>query len=146
MEIKKINLDELVIDDAYADGGSFPTSLGTYNGKWYQSDARDKDGNRYRVIWTKVDWDTEDESNACNWDSPDYVLDEYGYECETEDDFMSMIEDWKADNAEEMDDLEVTEIVIEDGKWVGYAKDEKETYTLTDDGTGNIVINYSGTR
>lgn len=66
---------------------------------------------------------------------------EYGKE-----DFEEMIRDWQADNAPNYDDLEVDEIKQEEGEWVAYAQDEKHTYTLTDDGTGNITINYSATR
>lgn len=84
MEIKKVNLNELAIGDAYVEGGSFETSAGTYGGNWYQAHAKDKDENEYTVIWTDVDWNAKDESNACNWDKPDYVLDEYGYECDFE--------------------------------------------------------------
>ena len=64
----------------------------------------------------------------------------------TKDDFKEMIRDWKADHAPEMDDLEIDEIELEDGAWTATVHDEKTTYTLTDDGSGNIVINYSGTR
>jgi len=64
------------------------------------------------------------------------------------EDFKEMIKDWQADNSPEMDDLEIEEIEFdeENKRWVAYAQDEKESYTLTDDGAGNIVINYSGTR
>jgi len=82
--MKKVNLDELNIGDAYCTGGSFNTNAGTYSGNWYQAHATDKNGSEYTIIWTDVDWDTEDEGNACNWESPDYILDEYGYECEEE--------------------------------------------------------------
>ena len=34
----------------------------------------DAGGTDYRVIWTDVDYETEDESEACDWDDPDYVL------------------------------------------------------------------------
>ena len=62
--------------------------------------------------------------------------------------FKEMIRDWKADNSLEYDDLEIeeTEIDEEIEEWIAYAQDEKTVYSLTDDGTGNIVINYSGTR
>jgi len=64
------------------------------------------------------------------------------------EDFKEMIKDWKADNSPEMDDLEVIEIeFLEDTQeWVAVAEDDKSSYSLTDDGLGNIVINYSGTR
>ena len=63
------------------------------------------------------------------------------------DDFAEMIRDWKADHSPEMDDLEIEEIEIDEdtNKWVAYAKDEKTSYMLTDDDTGNIVINYLST-
>lgn len=61
-------------------------------------------------------------------------------------DFEEMIRDWKTDNAEEMNDLVIDEISLEDGQWVATAHDEKESYSLTDDGLGNIVISYLGTR
>jgi len=64
------------------------------------------------------------------------------------EDFKEMIKDWQADNSPEMDDLEIIEIeFLEDTQeWVAYIDDNKSSYSLTDDGTGNIVINYSGTR
>ena len=61
-------------------------------------------------------------------------------------DFEEMVRDWRADNAPEYDDLEITEIEKEGRQWIAYAQDEKTAYTLTDDGQGNIIINYSGTR
>ena len=62
--------------------------------------------------------------------------------------FEEMIWDWKADNSPEMDELEIEEVEIDEDtkKWVAYATDEKMTYSLTDNGQGNIVINYIGTR
>jgi len=59
-----------------------------------------------------------------------------------QDYFLEMIKDWKADHSPEMDDLEVDEIVFEDGRgWVAAAHDnEGKSYSLADDGTGNIVI------
>ncbi len=62
------------------------------------------------------------------------------------DDFKEMIEDWKADHSPEMDNLVIDEITLESEQWTATACDEKTAYTLTDDGTGNIVINYLGTR
>ena len=63
------------------------------------------------------------------------------------DDFLESVKDWKADHAPEMDELEVDDPMFdEDGKIVCYARDGKESYVLTDDGTGNIMINYLGTR
>jgi len=62
--------------------------------------------------------------------------------------FEEMIRDWKADNSPEYGDLEIIEIeFLEDTQeWVAVAEDDKSSYSLTDDGLGNIVINYSGTR
>ena len=61
--------------EAYPQGGSFPVPGGaTYNGDWYEAHAVDADGNNHRVIWTEVNHETEDESEACDWDNPDYVL------------------------------------------------------------------------
>ena len=61
--------------EAYPQGGSFPVPGGaTYNGDWYEAHAVDADGNDYRVIWTEIDLETEDASEACDWDTPDYVL------------------------------------------------------------------------
>jgi len=60
--------------------------------------------------------------------------------------FASMIEDFIADGAPEYDDLEVDEPRYEDGRWIADAQDTTTTYTLTDDGEGNIAINYSATR
>ena len=61
--------------EAYPTSGSFPVPGGeTYSGNWYEAHAVDADGNDYRVIWTEVDRDREDASEACDWDNPDYVL------------------------------------------------------------------------
>lgn len=60
--------------------------------------------------------------------------------------FMSMIEDWRVDHAPEYDDLEIGDVQLIDGRWEADASDATTTYTLTDDGTGNIVINYSCTK
>lgn len=65
----------------------------------------------------------------------------------SKEDFAEMIADWKADNAPEYGDLEIGEPELdESGKWIAIAKDSKNTYQLSDDGTGNIVINYIGAR
>lgn len=60
--------------------------------------------------------------------------------------FEEMIRDWQADNSPEYNDLEIEEIIVDgDSKeWVAYCHDEKANYCLTDDGNGNIVINYLG--
>lgn len=64
------------------------------------------------------------------------------------DDFELMIQDWQADHSPEMDALEIGEAFFDDewNHWAAYAHDDKTVYVLTDDGTGNIVINYVGTR
>jgi len=64
------------------------------------------------------------------------------------EDFEEMIRDWRADNAPEYDDLEIYKIEFdtEAQTWKGYARDNKTAYELADDGTGNIDINYIGTR
>lgn len=64
------------------------------------------------------------------------------------DDFMEMIKDWKADNSPNYDDLEIIEVeyLEETQEWAAVAQDKKNSYSLTDDGLGNIVINYSGIR
>ena len=59
--------------------------------------------------------------------------------------FEEMIMDWQADNAPEYDDLEIEEIKAENGKLIAIAHDEKSDYQLSDDGAGNIVINYLST-
>jgi hypothetical protein len=59
--------------------------------------------------------------------------------------FEEMIRDWKADNAPEYDNLEITSIEFVDGEYVATAEDEKSTYSLMDV-SGNIVINYLGTK
>lgn len=62
-------------------------------------------------------------------------------------DFAEMIHDWRADHAPEYDDLEIDDPkASEDGKWVANARDDKCTYELSNDGSGNIVIRYTGTR
>ena len=62
------------------------------------------------------------------------------------DTFIGMIEDWQADNAPQYDDLTIGDITNDGGKWQAYVTDDKTAYTLADDGTGNIVINYLGTK
>ena len=65
----------VLTQDAYPTSGSFPVPGGaTYTGDWYEAHAVDAGGTAYRVIWTDVDYETEDESEACDWDDPDYVL------------------------------------------------------------------------
>ena len=65
----------VLTQDAYPTSGSFPVPGGaTYTGDWYEAHAVDAGGTDYRVIWTDVDYETEDESEACDWDDPDYVF------------------------------------------------------------------------
>ena len=62
-------------------------------------------------------------------------------------DFIGMIKDWQADHAPEYDDLKIGDPEInEDGEWEAIAEDSKCVYALTDDGTGNIEINYIGSK
>jgi hypothetical protein len=69
--------------------------------------------------------------------------------------FESMIDDWRDNNSEEMSDLVIDEIVFDEarssdinlmGEWTALVHDEKCTYQLSDNGTGNIIINYLGTK
>ena len=71
-----ISIDQLTLtQDAYISGGSFSVGTGVarYNGNWYEAHAVDEDGKEYMVYWTSVDWDNEDEGDACDWDNPDYI-------------------------------------------------------------------------
>lgn len=62
--------------------------------------------------------------------------------------FEEMIKDWQADNSPNYDDLEIEEITFDEDaqEWEAIVTDEKTIYSLTDDNTGNIVINYLATR
>lgn len=61
--------------------------------------------------------------------------------------FEIMINDWMADNAEETKNLKISEPYFDDELgWVADAEDDNTVYTLTDDGFGNIALNYSGTK
>lgn len=62
------------------------------------------------------------------------------------DTFEEMIKDWMADHVDEIGDIEVDAIKYEQCRWTAYAHDNASTYLLTDDGIGNININYIGTR
>lgn len=63
---------------------------------------------------------------------------------------QSMVDDWFADN----DDTDLTDglivdwddIYVDDGVIFVCAHDEDTAYTLSDDGTGNIRLSYSGAR
>jgi hypothetical protein len=61
-------------------------------------------------------------------------------------DFLEMIRDWKADGTPEYDDLAIEDPYMENGKWVAVASDDAQRYLLTDDGRGNIQINYLDTK
>ena len=61
----------VLTQEAYPTSGSFPVPGGaTYTGCWYEAHAVDAGGTDYLVIWTDVDY----ESEACDWDDPDYVF------------------------------------------------------------------------
>ena len=75
-----VYFDNLTAGNAYVTGGSFQVLAGTYSGSGYEAHAIDSSGKRWRIIWTNVNWEVDDESDACDWDNPDYILDEYGYE------------------------------------------------------------------
>lgn len=67
----------------------------------------------------------------------------------SKDDFLSMINDFLADHKAEYEDdplkIEMPE-QDEEGRWSCTAEDSAASYELSDDGSGNIVINYLGTR
>lgn len=106
-------------------------------------------------------WATREPSGEEYWedyawyftDTPDTYLSKDGseftdWERDGKDDFEEMIRDWQADSAPEYDNLEIEEAEYneDNGRWEATASDEKTIYSLTDDGTGNIVLNYIGTR
>jgi hypothetical protein len=64
----------------------------------------------------------------------------------SKDEFDGMIDNWRADNMEEMEDLIIGNIECINGQWQAEAEDTTTQYILTDDGEGNIVINYIGTK
>lgn len=64
----------------------------------------------------------------------------------SKDEFDGMIDNWRADNIGEMEDLIIGKIECVSGKWQAEAEDTTTQYILTDDGEGNIVINYIGTK
>lgn len=61
--------------------------------------------------------------------------------------FEAMVNDWKADH-EESENLEIGEVYWDDDleSWAADAEDEKSTYLLSDDGTGNVRLDYVGTK
>lgn len=60
--------------------------------------------------------------------------------------FEIMINDWMADHAGEIEGLIIDDIKQGEARWEASAHDEKAAYVLIDDGTGNIQLNYIGTR
>lgn len=61
--------------------------------------------------------------------------------------FEAMVNDWKADH-EENENLEIGEVYWDDDleSWAADAEDENSTYLLSDDGTGNVRLDYVGTK
>ena len=93
-------------------------------------------------VWIDGEW-YEDESYREEEDEDD----EEEKEMSKKDLFEIMINDWLADNADEMSDLDVGEpYQNENGEWIADAEDEKCCYEVRDDGDGNIVIVYCGTK
>lgn len=66
----------------------------------------------------------------------------------SKEEFKEMIKDWQKDNAPGYDDLVIGEPEVnESTNEIGCtAADDIVTYILTDDGSGNIIINYLGTK
>ena len=68
--------------DAYPAGTYYrlPTedgesSIFAMQGNWYEAPAKDDDGNEYLVMWDILDnWDSDDESDACDWDNPAAIV------------------------------------------------------------------------
>lgn len=61
--------------------------------------------------------------------------------------FGAMVSDWLADNAEEAENLKISEPYFDNELgWIADAEDDKAEYSLTDDGFGNIALNYVGTK
>ena len=75
--------------------------------------------------------------------STDYLIVEGGKGA-----FKEMVRDFIVDHAPEYDDLEIDECEFDadSQEWTAYCHDEKTTYSISDDGTGNLAINYVGTR
>lgn len=61
------------------------------------------------------------------------------------DTFEEMIRDWQADNSPEYDDLVIDSIEFDNDEWTALAHDDKALYQISDNGEGNIAINYLGT-
>ena len=61
--------------------------------------------------------------------------------------FEVMVNNWLIDHEGEMDDIKIGDVYFDDKLgWAADAEDDKCTYILTDDGTGNIRIDYTGTK
>lgn len=81
--MKTISINDIRIDwkTCEATGGGFVVNDARYDGNWVQAIGYDTDSTGYRVIWTDVEWDSflTDASTGADWDSPNYILDDYGY-------------------------------------------------------------------
>lgn len=76
-------------------------------------------------------------------------MERYNMKKYSKDDFKSMINDFLADHADEYEDdpLKIEEPEQSDeGCWCCIAEDSKARYALFDDLTGNIQIEYIGTK
>jgi len=83
----------------------------------------------------------EDGMGNTIYTDPEFLINE-----EDEEAFKEMVRDFIVDHAPEYDDLEIDECECGDNEWTAYRHDEKTTYSISDDGTGNLAINYVGTR
>lgn len=55
------------------EGREYRTTQDPYindDGSQYQAHAVDVDNNEYIIVWEVTNAETEDESEACNWDEP----------------------------------------------------------------------------
>ena len=64
----------------------------------------------------------------------------------TKENFLSMVSDYIADNAEELEDLTIDSTERIDGAWIAYAHDSTTNYMLFDEGAGEIDIKYLDAR
>lgn len=65
----------ILTQQPYLNGGTIRVpAVGRYEGAWYEAHAENADGDEYRVIWTDIDLDVDDEADAADWDHPNYVL------------------------------------------------------------------------
>ena len=74
-----IDFDKLTVREPHVESGSLILSCGTLSGNWYEAQAQDENGNNYTVVWTKVDFNA-DGADACDWENPDYILNDSGYD------------------------------------------------------------------